>query len=372
MALSLRVLGPLTAEIDGDAIGLGGSKQRTVLGLLLIEAGRVVSTERLVETVWGDDAAPTAPSTLQVYVSSLRRALGPARPGEVVIATQRPGYVARVGRDELDLLAFEADCAAARRALQAGRLAEARQLFASALARWRGPALADLADQPWAAAAATRHETVRLTALGDSVDLALVVGDDRAVVPGLEALCTDHPLDERFTAQLMLALYRSGRQADALGAYRRTRQHLVDELGLDPGPALRDLEARILRQDPALGDTGAPGGDFARAGAADRDATVLHSSAKVRSARLHGAGGPWPLDRAVTTIGRRADRDVTVLDSDASRLHAEVRRLADGHIIVDVGSGNGTSVNGRRIIEHALADGDEIEIGKTRLTYRLE
>jgi YVTN family beta-propeller protein len=233
--LRFRLLGPLEADRDGVPLDLGARKQRAVLALLLLEANRVVSTERLIDELWGDDPPETARSALQVYVAGLRKALGD---DGASLRTRAPGYVLDVpaGRTDLD------DFARLR--------ADARPH--EALALWRGPALADLDGEPFAAAAAGRLEEQRLAVVGERVDADLALGRHAELVPELETLVAEHPYRERFRAQLMLALYRSGRQADALAAYREARQALVEGLGIEPGEELRGLERAVLDQDPAL------------------------------------------------------------------------------------------------------------------------
>jgi YVTN family beta-propeller protein len=233
--LRFRLLGPLEADRDGVPLDLGARKQRAVLALLLLEANRVVSTERLIDELWGDEPPETARSALQVYVAGLRKALGE---DGASLRTRAPGYVLDVpaGRTDVDEFA---------------RLrADSRPR--EALALWRGPALADLDGEPFAAAAAGRLEEQRLAALEERIDADLALGRDRELVPELERLIAEHPYRERFRAQLMLALYRSGRQADALAAYREARQAFVEGLGIEPGPELKALERSVLEQDPAL------------------------------------------------------------------------------------------------------------------------
>ena len=243
------MLGPLQVLDEGRVLPLGGLKQRAVLALLLLERNRVVSRDRLVDALWGNDPPASAANSVQVYVSKLRKLLG----GDGRLATQPPGYVLRVDNADVDLDAFEALLAAGRAALRAEAFEDAEASLARALALWRGPALADLASEPFAQAEAARLEALRLEALEARFDAMLALGRETEVVRELEALVGLHPLDERLRAKLMLALYRSGRQADALETYRAFRQLLDEELGLEPNAALRELEQAILRQDAALG-----------------------------------------------------------------------------------------------------------------------
>ena len=229
---------------QGRAVALGGPRQRTLLALLLTHANAIVSRDRLIDMLWNEDPPRTASNALQYHVSQLRKALGDAAP----IVTREPGYVLEAGPDELDLLRFEQLVEAA----DSGPPAEAARLLREALALWRGPPLADLADEPFAQNEMRRLEELRLLALERRLEADRLLGRDRELVAELETLVREQPLRESFRAELMRALYRSGRQADALAVYRDGRTLLVDELGLEPSPALQELEQAILRQDPSL------------------------------------------------------------------------------------------------------------------------
>src|SRR5262245_10223646 len=232
--MNFGILGPLQIH-DGDLeLRLTGGKQRAVLAILLLHAGEVVSSDRLIDDLWGDEPPESGVTALQVRVSQLRKALGPSAEQ---LETRAPGYLLRVGPDELDLQRFE-------RLVDQAERAEpeiASGLLRDALALWRGPALADFAYEPFAQAAIGRLEELRLSALERRIEADLALGRAAALVGEIEALVAEHPLRERFRAQLMLALYRSGRQAEALGAYQATRQALVDGLGIGPTPAMQAL-----------------------------------------------------------------------------------------------------------------------------------
>jgi YVTN family beta-propeller protein len=234
-SLRFNLLGPLEVERDGGSVDLGPRKQRAVLALLLLDANRVVPTERLIDGLWGDAPPETARSALQVYVAGLRKALGE---DGASLRTSAPGYVLDVPSGGSDLDEF-AELRAEGRAREA-------------LALWRGPALADLDGEPFAAAAAGRLEELRLATLEERIEADLAQGGHAELVPELDALVAEHPYRERFRAQQMLALYRSGRQADALAAYRSARAAFVDELGIEPGDELRRLERAVLDHDPEL------------------------------------------------------------------------------------------------------------------------
>ena len=247
IVLAFRILGAMEVVDRERTVLLGGPKQRALLAILLLRRGEAVSSERLIDQLWGERPPATAAKTLQGYVSHLRKALG-----NEVLLTRGGGYLLAAAPGQVDAERFEAMVADARRALAAGDASAARELLGSALGLWRGEPLADLAYEPFAQGEIARLEEARLAALEDRIDADLALGLHRDLVGELEGLVKVHPNRERLLAQLMLALYRSGRQADSLDVYRRGRHVLGDELGLEPGPELRALEQRILTQDPAL------------------------------------------------------------------------------------------------------------------------
>src|SRR5215204_4502539 len=246
--MEFRILGPVEVSDDGRVVRLGGGKQRAVLALLLLNANRVVASERMIELLWGEQPPATAATALQGHISSLRKALGPG-----VIATRPPGYVLETRIGELDLERFERLRAEGRDALEGGDPAGAGDRLRAALALRRGDALGDIGFERFIETEAARLEDLHLDAVQDRIEADLSAGRGAELVGELERLVAAEPLRERLWAQLMLALYRSGRQAEALDAYRRARQTLVSQLGIEPGPELRDLERRILAHDPTLG-----------------------------------------------------------------------------------------------------------------------
>ena len=245
-----RILGPLEVS-DGDRLlRLSGARQKALLALLLLHANEVVSSDRLIDELWGEEPPEKAANALQARVSQLRRALG--RSGSEALVTRAPGYLLEVGPGELDAERFEQLAREGRRALAQGDAAGAAALLVAALALWRGPALADFAYEPFAQGEIARLEEARLAALEERLEADLALGRHGELAGELEALVTAHPVRERLRGQLMLALYRSGRQAEALEAYQETRRALVEELGIEPSPPLRELHAAILNQDAAL------------------------------------------------------------------------------------------------------------------------
>ncbi|HZD86706.1 MAG TPA: BTAD domain-containing putative transcriptional regulator, partial [Gaiellaceae bacterium] len=232
-------------------VEIGAAKERTLLVLLLLRANRFVARDRLIDELWGDHPPATARHTLEAYVSRLRRALAAAGAAGAIESEPR-GYRIRVGAEELDALRFERLLEEGRSELDAGALEAAEERLAAALALWRGPALTDLADAPFATAEAERLEELRLAAIEARLEAGLGLARAAELVGELQLLVSEYPLRERLRAELMLALYRSGRQAEALAVYRDGRRRLVDELGIEPGRELQRLEQAILRHDPTL------------------------------------------------------------------------------------------------------------------------
>jgi SARP family transcriptional regulator, regulator of embCAB operon len=255
VTLEFRLLGRVEVYRDERPVDVGGPKQRALLTSLLLQAGRVVSVEQLIDDLWAQRPPARASATVQVFVSQLRRALEPDRPrGETatVLVTASPGYRLDIEPDAVDAHAFAAAVARGRQALAAADPEEAARVLLHAEEMWRGPALADVPVTPFVRAAAARLGELQLGAVEDRIEAELALGRHAAVVAELEQWVDRHPLRERLRAQLMLGLYRCGRQVEALATYRETRRVLHDELGIEPGVGLRRLEQAVLRQDPEL------------------------------------------------------------------------------------------------------------------------
>lgn len=272
--MEFRILGPIEAWDEGRPVSLGGNKQRAVLALLLLSPNRVVASERLIDQLWNGQPPATAATALQGHISALRKLLGPD-----LIATRRPGYVLEVAPTQIDLGHFDHLRDEARAALERDDPGAAADALRRALDLWRGNALADITFEPAIQSDAARLDDLRLAALEERIEADLAVGRDAELVDELQRLVASHPLRERLWGQLMLSLYRSGRQADALEAYGRARQTLVSELGIEPGPTLRELQRRVLDQDSVL-DSG-----FERAA----PATTPHRSPPRRALALLAA-----------------------------------------------------------------------------------
>ena len=246
--MGFAVLGPLEVSLDGGAGSLGGRKQRTLLAMLLLHANEIVSRDQLIDALWGELPPPSAAASLDTYLYRLRKLLGHDR-----LLREGRGYLLRVEPGELDVDQFERLVASAGRAAEAGDHCAAVGTLTEALGLWRGQAWFDLLDEPSAAGEARRLEKLRLSALESRVEAKLAIGGGRELVPELEQLVSEHPLRERLLSALMLALYRAGRQTDALDTFLMARGRLVEELGLEPGPELHELQRRILQHDPSLG-----------------------------------------------------------------------------------------------------------------------
>ncbi len=245
--MELRVLGPVEAVAEGRPVPLPAAKPRALFALLLLNRNRVVSTSELVDALWGEQPPETATKALQVYVSQLRKAIGADR-----VLTKPPGYSLRVEEGELDLDRFEGLAREGRELLESGDAKRAAKRFEQALGLWRGPAFAEFDSEPFGRDAGARLEDARLAAVEDRIEVDLALGRHAKVVPELEELISREPYRERPRGQLMLALYRSDRQAEALEVYRRTRETLSDELGIEPSSGLQEIERAILQHDPSL------------------------------------------------------------------------------------------------------------------------
>ncbi|HEY2202601.1 MAG TPA: AfsR/SARP family transcriptional regulator [Solirubrobacteraceae bacterium] len=276
--LDFRILGTFEVLEDDQPLTLGSPRQRALLAILVLRRGEVLSSDRLIDELWGEQPPSSAIKIVQGCISQLRKILG-----EGVLITRGGRYQLAVAPDQLDAERFSRLADAGREALAAGDPAMAVELFASGLSLWRGDALADFAYERFAQSEAARMEEERLGALEDRIDAELALARHHEITAELEDLCRHHPYRERLLSQLMIALYRDGRQADALEAYRTGRQAFGAELGLEPGPRLRALERQILDQDPTL--------DPPARGPSDTETHPPASTARGR--RAVGRGPRW-------------------------------------------------------------------------------
>jgi len=321
--LDFLLLGPLEVRDGGRPLHLGGVRQRSVLAILLLRAGDVVPADTLIDELWGDRPPADAASALQQHVSRLRRLLDP----HAVVETVAPGYRVRPPPGGTDLARFRALRAAGRDHLAAGRAEAAAEALRAALGQWRGRALADLAHEQFAVAAVEALEEERLEALELRVDADLALGRHAELVAELRTLVARHPLRERLRAQLVLALYRAGRQAEALAAYADARRTVVDELGLEPGPELRRLQQAVLRHEPELELPPGPG--VAAAAPAGRRLARFAVPA-VAAIVVAGAAAAFATRGDETTAPARAAAtggELVAIDAATGRI---VRRIAAG------------------------------------------
>jgi DNA-binding SARP family transcriptional activator len=337
----------LEVVADGQSLALGGAKQRAVLAMLVVQAGRVVSSDRLIEGVWQGRPPDHAGVTLRGYVSRLRGVLEP-KPARAaafqVLVSRNPGYVLRVEPDQIDAARFEALVREGQAAFAAGDPGRAAARLGAGLGLWRGPVLAEFADQAFAHGESARLEELRLVAIETKTAADLVLGRHAGLVGELEALVRQYPLRERLRAQLMVALYRAGRQADALRVYQEVRVLLADELGIDPGAELQRLYEAILVQKPEL-DWAPP----------DPDKTSPH--ARRLTASQLSASGPSPLPDAVF-VGRQVE--VAQLRGALADARAGRGRL----VLVGGEPGIGKTSIARKLADQAQAKGMQVVWGR--------
>ena len=296
-----RLLGPVEAVVDGKPVPLPAAKPRALLTVLLLSRNRVIPVGELIDELWGEAPPETATKALQGYVSQLRKAIGADR-----IVTQSRGYSLRVDEGELDLDRFEQLVREGRERLAAGEAKVASERLGDALSLWRGRPLAEFSE-PFARDAGARLEEARLAALGDRIEADFALGGHARLVSELEQLVAAEPFRERLRAQLMLALYRSGRQTEALDVYRRTRETLVDELGIEPSEELQELEQAILRHDKSL-DLGRTPRPFAEPAAqpSPRRRAPLVALALVLALAAAAAATAFTLTRGGSSSGDRS------------------------------------------------------------------
>lgn len=373
--LGFGVLGPLSMTANGAPVPLGAPKQRAVLAMLLIHRNRPVSVDALIDAVWGQDPVPAARTSIQSYVSTLRRLLRDATANPyAVLASAPPGYQLSVADPDCDLGRFLSYKAVGLRAAGVGRYEEASSRLSAALEQWRGPVLDDLRNFAFVEAFAAALLEEKVAAHTARAEAEIACGRADGVIAELEALTAQHPYREPLWAQLITAYYVTERQSDALGAFRRLKTALAEGLGIDPGPTVNALHQRILRQEP-LGVT-----------RPKRGAVTTHKQSAVRSEPVAApspgqtfvatlrdyTGRQYRLNGVTTRIGRLDDNDIVLDDTEVSRHHAVIVDTGAGFLITDVRSTNGVRVQGRRVDPSAaLADGDHIRIGGSEFTFEI-
>ena len=359
--LDFGLLGPLEVRRGGELLTLGGVKQRAVLGVLLANAGRTLSTASIADAVWDEEPGDRYEATLQVYVSTLRKILaGETGDARRVLVTAAPGYRLEVDPAHTDLGRFRRLRDLGMRELAGGEPARAGEMLRQALGLWRGRPLDDLRELRFATEVAIPLEDERMRTLEARIDADLRAGRHRDVVGELQALVADQPLRETLWAFLLLALYRSGRQADALATYARVQRMLRDELGIEPSRELQELHLSILGQRENL--------------AAPSASVALTETLRTRDrdicAELVLPSGTVALRSGKTSLGRSPECVIRLDDPEASRHHADIVSVVDSFMVIDRGSTNGTLVNAQPITRHILSDGDEITVGTTTMRFR--
>ena len=369
-ALLFGVLGPLQMSADGTEVPLGAAKQRAVLALLLINRNRPVAIDTLIDAAWRQDPPPEARASLHTYISNIRRLLSNVGvdPAAVLVKAQ-PGYRLNVPDATCDIGRFTIEHAAGMRAAAAGQFEQASSHLSAALSEWRGPALQDLSDFQFVNAFAAALAEDKLVAQTASAEAEIACGRTHSIIAQLESLAVEHPYREPLWAQLITAYYLAERQYDALEAYRRLKTALADDLGIDPGPTLRGLYERILRQEPL--DVSRVARATAKRAVATLERRTRASQQPVVAQLRDDAGRSYPL-RGATRIGRLPDNDIVLDDDMVSRYHAMIVDTGNSFVITDLRSANGVEVADKRIRGSAtLADGDHIRIGDREFTFEI-
>ncbi len=365
--IGFGVLGPLEMTVDGAPVALGTPKQRAVLAVLVMNRSRPVGIDSLITAAWEQWPPPEARASLHSYISNLRRLLGDSRS---MLVNAPPGYRLAVGDTDCDIGRFILEKTAGVQAAAAGHFEEAGRHLTTALAEWRGPVLEDLRDFEFVDAFATALTEDKVVAHTARAEVEIACGRGYAVIGELESLTVEHPYREPLWAQLIIAYYLSDRQSEALDAYQRLKTTLADDLGIDPGPTLRALHERILRQEPL--DVKRAARTTAVHSVHNIDLrTAANASSSLASLRSPN-GAVYQLQAAATRIGRLDDNDIVLDDVNVSRHHAVIIDTGTSFVITDLRSANGVDVGDQRIRGTAtLADGDRIRICAHQFTFEI-
>jgi SARP family transcriptional regulator, regulator of embCAB operon len=370
--LEFGVLGPLQLSVNGALVPLGPPKQRAVLAMLVINRNRPIGVESLINAVWGQSPVPAARATIQTHVSNLRRLVDDAGVDpRTVLACAPPGYRLTVADTDCDLGRFTTEKSEGIHAAAAGRFEQASSHLSAALAEWRAPVLDDLRDFLFVDAFATALMEDKMLAQTARAEAEIACGRAYAIIGELEALTSEHPYREPLWAQLITAYYVSERQSDALEAYQRLKTSLAEDLGIDPGPTVRALHARILHQEPLDTKRSAQNTAASTITNAKRHTTVggQFAVAVLRDT----AGRRYPLHAGAIRIGRLSDNDIVLNDDYVSRHHAVIIDTGTGFMITDLRSANGVEVQHQPIrVSITLADGDHIRIGGHDFTFEFQ
>jgi DNA-binding SARP family transcriptional activator len=370
--IGFGVLGPLQMTVDGAPVPLGTPKQRAVLAVLVMNRNRPVAIDSLITAAWEQWPPSEARASLHSYISNLRKLLaGAGADSRSDLVNAPPGYRLSVADSCCDIGRFVIGKSAGVQAAAAGRFEEASRHLAAALSEWRGPVLEDLRDFQFVHAFATALTEDRIVAHTARAEAEIACGRGYAVIGELESLTVEHPYREPLWAQLITAHYLAERQSDALDAYQRLKTTLADDLGIDPGPTVRALFKKILRQEPL---------DVKQAAKTTAVHTVHNidlrtsGNASTALASLRSTSGRvYPLLAAATRIGRLSDNDIVLDDAGVSRHHAVIIDTGTSFVISDLRSANGVDVGDQRIRGTAtLADGDRIRICDNEFTFELQ
>jgi SARP family transcriptional regulator, regulator of embCAB operon len=366
------VLGPLQMSVDNGLVPLGTPKQRAVLAVLVVNANRPIDVETLIGAAWDQRPPQGARATLHAYISNLRRLMSSVGIDRDLLANAPPGYRLAIDHNQSDLGRFRTEKDAGVHAAAAAKFDLASRHMAAALAQWRGAFLEDLRDFQFVETLAAAFDEEKVLAHTTHVEAQIACGQPHAVITELESLIAEHPYREPLWAQLMTAYYLAERQSDALDAYLRLKTRLSEDLGIDPGPKLRQLYEQVLRQEPL---------DVRKAAQAHAEDTIVSSAAlqgqpvtsqrPVAAALCDNDGRRYALVGTATRIGRSPDNDIVLSDAKVSRHHAAITSNGTTFVITDLGSVNGVLLNGQRIDPSAeLFEGDRIRIGEQE--FRLE
>lgn len=366
--LRFGVLGPLEMTVDAKPVPLGTPKQRAVLAMLVINRNQPVAASSLISAAWEGWPPPGAEASMHSYVSEIRRLLGDAGvdPSPILVSTAQ-GYQLSLPETDCDLGRFVAEKTAGVVAAAAGRFEQASRHLSAALAEWRGPVLDDLRNFHFVDALATALTEDKVMAQAARAEAEIACGRGYAVIGELEALTAQHPYREPVRAQLITAYYVAERQSDALEAYRRFKATLAHDLGIDPGPAVRALHERILRQEPLDVQQQARAAAVGQVTELDRRTTMGVGGA---AALRDPAGHRHLLQAVATRIGRLADNEIVLDDAKVSRHHAVIIDTGSRYIINDLRSANGVYVQDERVHTSAtLNDGDHVRICTHEFTF---
>ncbi|OBA70593.1 regulator [Mycobacterium sp. 1554424.7] len=369
--LEFGLLGPLEMSVDGALVPPGTPKQRAVLAMLLMNRNSPVGVDRLITALWDDSPPSGARASIHSYVSNLRKLLsGVGIDPRLVLAAAPPGYRLSAPDNACDIGRFIAEKTAGVHAAAASRFEQASKHLSAALAEWRGPVLEDLRDFQFVDTFATSLVEEKILVHTAKAEAEIACGRAFSVIAELEALIAEHPYREPLWAQLITAYYLTDRQSDALGAYRRVKQTLADDLGIDPGPNLRGLNERILRQEPLDVKQIAVTTASVTQTVLDQHTRVSERNA-VASLR-EATGQSYPLQQAATRIGRLSDNDIVLDTPKVSRHHAVIVDTGTSWVINDLRSSNGVHVQDERIRSATpLQHGDRVRIGEHEFTFEV-